>query len=133
MGNEKYHFIKIAMVSSITIGIELFLTIWTCIQINDLGFSYIEAAQKSREATATFILMAFGAVVTAIFSTIFPKIGVWKSYKELHNRKYRKWATVFLVVMYTYSSGNTLGSLLSAYSLIYDAGISLFEMIGMMY
>lgn len=133
MEDDRSHFIKIAVVSSITIGIELFLTIWTCIQINDLGFSYIETTQKSKEAAATFLLMFFGTFVTAAFSVILPKIGGFKSYRELHDQKYQLRSAVFLTVMYTYLLGSALGSLLNAYLLIHDAGISLFEMIRTMY
>lgn len=133
MGNEKYHFIKIAVVSSITIGIELFLNIWSCIQIENLGVSNVEVTQKAKEVVVTFLLLIFGSYITFAIGIFFQKILLLKSYKEFCDERYRLAAFIFSVLKFGLLSANSLGGVLGGYLLLNDAGISLFEMIGMMY
>lgn len=129
MDEEKLYFKLLLVVCSISIGIELCLFIWSYIQILNLKASNIEAIQLAKEGCVAFITLLIGNIITTAVSIFIPKIRVFNLYYKLDGYKYHWIATIFFVLYITVPIASTLSGIVSGYSLIKDAGISLFKMI----
>lgn len=129
MDDEKRYFIQFLVVCLISIVIELGLSIWSRNQISSLKVLNIEAIQLAKEGCVTFITLLVGNGITTAVSIFMPQIRIFNLYYKLDGYKYDWIATIFLVIYIVVPIKSTLSGIVSGYSLIKDAGISLFKMI----
>lgn len=132
MDDEKnLRFKLLLLVCSITIAIEITLSIWSNIQVAnlDLHSSSIEAIQLSRKGIMTFFTLLIGTWITTCVSIFIPQIRVWNLYCKIDGHKYYWIASIFFVAYWVIPIVNTLNSICGGCVLIKEAGISLFKMI----
>lgn len=132
MGDEKSISFKLFMsICLITLAVEFALSLWSSIRIAslDLNGSNIESVRLAGKGVMTFFMLLLGSWITMVLSIFIPERKVWELHNKCSEHPYYWLATIFLFLYFIIPAGNTIASILGGFSLIKNAGFSVFEMI----
>lgn len=130
MNNERnFYFKLLLLICSLCIAIEIGMWIWSNSQVSNLRHSEIEAIQLAKEGCVTLSTVLVGNCITIGVSALIPQYGVCKIYNKVEEHKYYWIAKMFYMFYILVPIVSSIKSVLDGYSLIRDAGTSLFKMI----
>lgn len=115
----------------ITVLIEAGLSVWSSHVIGQLDFNghTVATIQLASEGVMTYVTLFWGTLITTSVSLIIPQIRVLSLYNQITDKRFHKIATVAVLAYILVPTANTVASIIGGYTLLSNAGISLFDLI----
>lgn len=130
---KDYAFGLLLSVCLITIAIEMGLLLWSNHVISQVGYNNqtVVTIQLASKGVMTYVTLLFGSLITTSVSIIVPQFRVFALYNEITDKRFRRVATVAIWAYVLVPVINTVGSIIGGYTLLQNAGLSLFDILSL--